>query len=87
MFVQTSGIVAANVYRDEDKPLYRNGNRALVGVVSANVVLYVGVHFYYRWVNKRRDRIWDAWTEEEREEYVRTTKTEGNKRLDFRFAY
>lgn len=87
MCVQTSGIVAANVYREADKPRYRNGNRALIGVVSANIAIYVGVSLYYRWVNARRDKIWNAWTEAEKEEYVRTTKTEGNKRLDFRFAY
>ncbi|KFY10147.1 hypothetical protein V492_05160 [Pseudogymnoascus sp. VKM F-4246] len=87
MFVQAQGIIGANVYREDDKPRYRRGNRALVAVSSANVVIYILVAVYYKWVNKRRDDIWNSWTDEEKEAYVLTTKDEGNKRLDFRFVY
>lgn len=87
MFVQASVTVAANVYREDDKPRYRKGNRALIGITCLNIVAYVLVNRYYWWVNKRRAAVWDAWTEKEREEYLSTTKQEGNKRLDFRFAY
>jgi hypothetical protein len=37
-------------------------------------------------VNKKRERIWSGMSNEEKSEYLRTTKDEGNKRLDFRFA-
>lgn len=87
MFVQAQGIIGANVYREDDKPRYRRGNRVLVAVSSANIVIYLGVRVYYKWVNKRRDGIWNSWTDEEKEAYVLTTKDEGNKRLDFRFVY
>lgn len=87
MFAQASSVTAANVYREDDSPRYRNGNRALIGVACFNIVLYVLIHFYYKWVNARRDKVWNSWTQEQREEYLKTTKAEGNKRLDFRFAY
>lgn len=37
--------------------------------------------------NRNRERIWNAMTVEEKEEYITTTKDRGNKRLDFRFAH
>lgn len=87
MFCQASGIIASNIYRQDDRPRYRRGNRQLVGIISGNIVIYLLVGLYYRWVNWRRDKIWDKWTPEQKKEYVDTTKVEGNKRLDFRFAY
>lgn len=36
---------------------------------------------------RRRERTWNAMSKEDKEEYLRTTKDEGNKRLDFRFAH
>ena len=42
---------------------------------------------YYSQRNKKRDRIWNGMNAEEKDEYLRTTVNEGNKRLDFRFAH
>jgi hypothetical protein len=52
-----------------------------------NIFLYTAVNFFYKWVNARRDKVWNSWTPEERENYLKTTKDEGSKRMDFRFAY
>ncbi|KAJ3890431.1 major facilitator superfamily domain-containing protein [Lentinula edodes] len=85
MFVQ------ANIYRTKDAvmpiALNKNGNRALLGICSMNIVLYIGTYFFYKSINKRRDRIWSAWSKEQQQEYLETTRDEGNQRLDFRFAY
>ena len=87
MFVQTGNIVASNIYRDEDKPLYRRGNKILLGITSFNIVLFWLVKVFYVWRNKVRDRKWDAMTKSEQETYVLQTEDEGMKRLDFRFAH
>ncbi|KFY37244.1 hypothetical protein V495_07273 [Pseudogymnoascus sp. VKM F-4514 (FW-929)] len=87
MFVQAQAVIGANVYREDDKPRYRRGNRALVALNVTNVAIYTGVILYYKWVNKKRDDIWNSWTDDEKEAYILTTKDEGNKRMDFRFVY
>jgi len=87
MFVQADVIIYSNIYQDNDKPLYKRGNRALIVINCINFVLYGSTWVFYRYLNKRRDKIWDGMTQEERVEYLNTTKDEGNKRLDFRFAH
>lgn len=87
MFCQAAGIISSNIYRADDSPKYRRGNKQLVAIVSGNIVIYILVGLYYRWVNWRRDKIWNSFSDEQKKEYVDTTKVEGNNRLDFRFAY
>ncbi|KAL1892983.1 hypothetical protein Sste5346_006663 [Sporothrix stenoceras] len=80
-------VIYSNIYRADDAPRYLRGNRSLIIICISNIVLYLLVNFYYKWENFRRDKIWNGWTAEEREHYIKTTKDEGNKRLDFRFEY
>jgi len=87
MFVQTGNIVGTNIYRDDDSPLYYQGNKALVGIASFNVVLFFLVKGFYIWRNRVRERQWNSLTKQQRDEYVQTTEDEGMKRLDFRFAH
>ncbi|KZF20922.1 putative transporter [Xylona heveae TC161] len=87
MCVQTSSIIGSNIYRNDDKPLYRRGNKALIGICVYNMFLIVGIKFYYVWRNNVRQKKWDSMSREEKEHYLLTTKDEGNKRLDFRFAH
>lgn len=86
MAVQLSTIISASVYREDDKPLYRRGNRVLIGITCLNICEYVATKLYYVYRNKKRAQLWDAMTPVERQEYLDTTKDEGNKRLDFRFV-
>lgn len=87
MSVQSAGIIASNVYRKDDAPRYREGNKNLLAIIALNITLYLLTRTYYIWRNKRRDKIWDAMDDEQKKHYLDTTKDEGNKRLDFRFAY
>jgi len=87
MSVQTSGIIAANIYRADDAPLYHRGNTVILCLVVGNIFLYLGTKVYYVKRNSYRDRIWGSMSDEERLKYITTTKDEGNKRLDFRFAH
>ncbi|OCB91010.1 hypothetical protein A7U60_g1757 [Sanghuangporus baumii] len=88
MFVQASSIISANIYREDDKPRYRRGNRTLIIISCINLtILYPSTKLYYIWRNKQRDKIWNAMTSEQKAEYLATTKEVGNRRLDFRFAH
>lgn len=66
MCVQLSGIIAANMYRDDDKPLYRRGNRQLAAMCGACIVLYVLAKVYYTWRNKQKARVWDQLSADEK---------------------
>jgi hypothetical protein len=87
MCVQTSGIIAANIYQKDDAPRYKRGNHVLLSILVLNIFLYLGTKLYYVKRNAYRDRVWGAMGEEEKLNYLATTADEGNKRLDFRFAH
>ncbi|CUM64845.1 uncharacterized protein PRCAT00002460001 [Priceomyces carsonii] len=85
MFVQVGSIVASNIYRPDDAPLYHRGNLNLFILSVAMIPLLIMTKAYYVFANKRRDRKWKEMTVEEREQYVNYSTDQGNKRLDFRF--
>ncbi|TRM65839.1 major facilitator superfamily domain-containing protein [Schizophyllum amplum] len=92
VFVQAGAIIYNNIYREDDKlpsdiDVDKRGNRDLIAINCMNLVIYIGVHFFYKVLNNRRDKIWNSWTLEQRQQYLETTKDTGNKRMDFRFAY
>ncbi|CEJ90369.1 Putative Major facilitator superfamily transporter [[Torrubiella] hemipterigena] len=87
MFVQAGSVISANIYRKDDAPRYVRGNRQLIAILFMNIVLYFLTKLYYVYRNKSRDTKWNAMTEEQKLEYLATTKDEGNKRLDFRFDH
>lgn len=80
-------IIAQNVFREDDRPLYRRGLLQLWFITLATIPLLLLTKFYYVWRNKSKAKIWDQMSEDERAEYIRTTTDDGNKRLDFRFAH
>ena len=101
--VQCGSIIGANIYRDDDKPLYKRGNRNLIIINVLAVLLFLYAKAYYVYKNKIRDRKWNAMTREvsctctflrmgtdhpqERIHYTKTTTDMGSRRLDFRFAH
>lgn len=87
MCVQASSIISSNIYRDDDKPFYRRGNKILLGILAYNVVLIMGIKAFYIWRNSKKDKNWQGMSDQERQEYLKTTTDKGNKRLDFRFAH
>jgi hypothetical protein len=52
MTVQTSNIVSSQIYRENDKPLYRAGNAALIGIVVYNILVFAGIKVFYVWTNR-----------------------------------
>jgi hypothetical protein len=80
MCVQASSIIASNIYRDNDRPLYRKGNKVLIAICCYNFLVFVGAKIYYKRVNARRDWLWNGMDKNERERYLESTKDKGNKR-------
>jgi hypothetical protein len=87
MCVQASGIIAANIYQEDDAPRYKRGNKILLILIVINIFLYLGTKVYYVKRNADRRKKWDAMSHDEKLHYLTTTTDEGNKRLDFRFAH
>ena len=87
MTVQSGNIIASNIYREEDSPLYQTGNKVLLAIVIYNIVQFYLAKAFYIWRNKVREAKWTAMTPAEQEDYVLNTTDEGLKRLDFRFAH
>ncbi|KAJ9353404.1 hypothetical protein DTO027B9_5331 [Paecilomyces variotii] len=87
MAVQAGDVGAYFIYRDDDKPKYRRGNTNLVIINIVVIFVFLGAKAYYVYQNRRRDRIWNAMTKEERNAYIKNTEIKGSKRLDFRFAH
>ncbi|KAL1406737.1 hypothetical protein Q8F55_006141 [Vanrija albida] len=87
MTVQAGHFISSNIYQPHDAPFYHHGNKVLLGFIAADIVLFWLAKAWYIWRNKSRDKIWNAWTEEEKAHYLATTKDQGNKRLDFRFLH
>ena len=87
MFVQSGNIIASNIYRDDDQPLYKRGNTILLGITSFNIILFYLVKAFYIWRNKVRERKWNALSKGQQEDYSLNSTDEGMKRLDFKFVH
>jgi len=87
MMCQLGSLISSNIYRTNDAPYYHQGNRVLLGLNIINIALFYLAKLYYVKRNKYRERIWNAMTAEQKEEYINTSTDRGNKRLDFRFAH
>lgn len=86
MSVQAANVFATQIYRNDDKPYYYKGNKILLAILAWNILVIVGGKAYYVLQNKRRDRIWNSMSRDQRINYLATTQDTGSKRLDFRFA-
>lgn len=40
------------IYRDDDKPLYRKGNKILIGICCYNIFLFIGAKVFYAMKNR-----------------------------------
>ncbi|KAK1534977.1 major facilitator superfamily transporter [Colletotrichum costaricense] len=87
MMVQLARVIYSNIYREDDRPEYRRGNRVLIGICCMNICVYLIAKAFYMWCNNKREKEWNAMTEEERIHYLETTKDEGSNRKDIRFKH
>ena len=87
IFSQIAGIISANIYRKDDAPMYRRGNKQLIAIAAAAFVWCLLARVWFGWRNHWKQKKWNAMTPEEQDDYMMNTTDEGNKRLDFKFVY
>lgn len=85
--VQLSSIISANIYREDDRPEYRRGNRALVAIGVLNIFIYLGAKGYYIWRNKQKSQAWESLNTEERVKYMEDTRDQGSKAKNVTFVH
>ncbi|GJD04567.1 major facilitator superfamily transporter [Colletotrichum higginsianum] len=68
-------------------PSHRRGNRVLIGICCMNICVYLLAKLFYMWCNKKREKEWNAMTEEQQIHYLETTKDKGSARKDIRFKH
>lgn len=87
IFVQLGNVYANNIYRADDAPIYRRGNRTLFILTLMLIPIYISIKFYYVWRNKSKEAIWSKMSSSERAQYLKDNRGIGNKSLDFRFSH
>ncbi|KAG7150049.1 putative transporter like protein [Verticillium longisporum] len=87
MMVQLARVIYSNIYREDDRPGYRRGNRVLVAIACMNICVYIVAKGFYIYKNRSREKKWQAMTEDERIHYLDTTEDKGSSKLDFRFVH
>lgn len=85
--VQLAGILGSNLYRSDDAPYYRRGNRQLIAIVTTSCVLFLLTKAYYIFRNVVKSSKWNAMSNEEKELYLNEHRDDGNKRIDFLFPH
>lgn len=90
VIVQVGSLIGSQIYRADDAPFYHRGNKVLIAFCVAALVVLIGQNQWLRLLNRRKQRVWDTMTEEEKARYQADTharEQDGNKRLDFKFVY
>ncbi|KZF23014.1 MFS general substrate transporter [Xylona heveae TC161] len=90
VIVQVGAIVGSQIYRANDQPYYKTGNKVLISICALSLVSFIAQREYLRHLNRKKEKIWSSYTSEEKDEYLNdlsARESEGNQRLDFRFKY
>ncbi|KAL6233621.1 hypothetical protein BDW75DRAFT_251909 [Aspergillus navahoensis] len=90
VIVQIGSVISSQIYRSYDSPYYYQGNKVLISICSLALVVFVIQREYLRYLNRQKERKWEAMSPEERVDYqadLAQREKDGNKRLDFRFKY
>lgn len=88
--VQIGSVISSQIYRTDDSPYYYRGDEVLISICVVSLVAFVVQREYLRHLNRKKERIWEAMTTEEKLAYQADQigrEKDGNKRLDFRFQY
>ncbi|RGP59907.1 mfs transporter [Fusarium sporotrichioides] len=90
VIVQMGSVTSSQIYRKWDGPYYKNGNKVLISILCLSVVVFIAQRQWLVYLNKKKTEVWEQMTPEQQAEYQtdkEQREIDGNKRLDFRFAY
>jgi hypothetical protein len=83
-------LIGSQIYRKWDVPYYKTGNTVCISILALGIVTFIVQRQWLVYLNKKKIAVWDSMSTEQKLEYqtdVAAREAEGNKRLDFRFAY
>ncbi|KAF4465235.1 nicotinamide mononucleotide permease [Fusarium albosuccineum] len=90
VIVQMGSVIGSQIYRKWDAPYYKSGNKVCISILCLAVAVFVVQRQYLIHLNKKKEAEWEQMTPEQKVEYQTdkdAREVDGNKRLDFRFAY
>ncbi|KAG2197908.1 hypothetical protein INT46_003215 [Mucor plumbeus] len=79
------GVPGSQIYQASDAPRFHVGNWVNFGLMTIAGIFFIFQRTRYSLTNKIRANKWNAMSDNDKKEYLRTTKSEGSNRLDFRF--
>jgi hypothetical protein len=88
VIVQMGSVIGSQIYRQDDQPYYYRGNKVLISICALSLVVLVAQRQWLVLLNKRKARVWDGMSAEEKLVYqddMAAREQDGNMRLDFRF--
>lgn len=88
--VQIGSLIGSQIYRQYDQPYYKQGNTVLIAICALALVTFVVQRAVLVRKNKKKEAEWAVMSAEEQAAYqndIKAREVDGNKRLDFRFAY
>lgn len=79
MAVQASGVIGAQLYQASDAPRYFTANKAILAIISFNIViLYPSVGLYYKKRNESKEKKWSAMDHEQKNHCKRSVHFSAN---------
>ncbi|PWN53805.1 MFS general substrate transporter [Violaceomyces palustris] len=90
VIVQVGSLIGSQIYRKYDAPYYKQGNTVLVSICALSLVVFVVQRQWLVRLKRRKEETWASMSPDQRVAYqndLKAREEEGNKRLDFRYAY
>ena len=86
----SGSLIGSQIYRKWDAPYYKTGNTVCISILSLAIVAILAQRQWLVRLNRKKQREWERKSQSEQISYQMdkaAREQEGNKRLDFRFAY
>ncbi|KAJ7075362.1 MFS general substrate transporter [Mycena crocata] len=80
------GVWASQIYQADDAPYFKRGNSINIAFAGFATILWVVQKYYYRSLNRGKERKYAALSEEEKREEDDQAEAKGNRSLRFRYT-